>query len=56
MTDRRTAWLEVNGVRGEPIAYEDYFPNQRYTIFGASHPRGDFFRGKIGFLGIEVGR
>ena len=56
VTDRRTAWLEVNGVRGEPIAYEDYFPNQRYTLFGASHPRGDFFRGQIGFLGIRIGR
>ena len=56
VTDRRTAWLEVNGVRGSPIVYEDYFPNQRYTLFGASHPRGDFFRGEIGSLRVTTGR
>ena len=51
-TDRKTAWVEVNGVRGEVVPYSDYFFNQRYALFGASHPDGDYFRGDIRSLRV----
>ena len=52
-TDRKTAWVEVNGVRGEVVPYSDYFFNQRYALFGASHPDGDYFRGDIRSLKVS---
>ena len=49
---RKTAWVEVNGMRGEVVPYSDYFFNQRYALFGASHPDGDYFRGDIRSLRV----
>ena len=53
VSDRRTAWLEVDGERGPAVPYQDYLFNQRYTLFGASHPHGDLFSGDLGRLSVR---
>jgi hypothetical protein len=47
VTDRRTMWFEINGIKGASKPYSDYFWNQRYGTLGAIHPTMDFFDGKI---------
>ena len=54
VTDRKTAWIEVDGVKGEARPYEDYFFNQRYALFGALQPTFEPFDGKIGGIVVEV--
>lgn len=53
-TDRRTAWITVNGVRGEPVEYSDYFFNQRYALFGITIYASNYFKGEIGSLSVKV--
>ncbi len=53
VTDRRTAYIEVDGARGPSVRYEDYFFNQRYTLFGAVHPKGEFFVGELGMMSVR---
>ena len=52
VTDRRTAFLEVNGERGKSVPYEDYFCNQRYACYGVLHRSKDFFDGEIASLSV----
>ena len=52
-TDRRTAWVEVNGVRGNAVPYSDYFFNQRIGLFGATLGKANFFKGEISFLSVK---
>ena len=54
VTDRKTAWIEVDGVKGEARPYEDYFFNQRYAVFGAIHPAIEPFEGEIGGIAVEI--
>ena len=53
-TDRRTAWIEVNGVRGSAVPYSDYFFNQRYALFGCTIDAPNFFKGEIDSLSVKV--
>ena len=52
-TDRHTAWVEVNGVRGNAVPYSDYFFNQRIGLFGATLGKANFFKGEISFLSVK---
>ena len=54
VTDRKTAWIEVDGVKGEARPYEDYFFNQRYALFGALQPTFEPFDGEIGGIAVEI--
>lgn len=52
-TDRVNAWIEVNGVRGEPVPYSDCFFNQRYALFGVTLGKPNFFAGEISSISVK---
>ena len=54
VTDRKTAWIEVDGVKGAEHPYEDYFFNQRYGVFGTLQPCFEPFAGEIGGIAVEI--